>query len=1634
MYRKLLLIILWGSLVPSILAQQFDYGNDWYIADPDRPFIKLLVAKTGIYRATATDLSEAGYDLAGIDLATLQLFHKGREVPIYMSQNASSQLQFIEFWGERNDGELDTLLYRDPLTRRHRSDLQPDRDISIFTDTAAYFLTWGKEMGKRYLPYTNFNYNRFTPEPHFSYRAKLTAYPGTGGVGYHQGGGGANDPNHVLNSDYGVAEGYLFRSNFNPNQARNFTLPTPGAVESTLPIQFQTRVTGISNGTHDLQVTLNGESIILLDTAGMQDIYIRSFERTISTPLQASNTLTYRASDASSANNNYLCWAAMVYTRNWNFEIDSTMEIYQWQKDRPAYFEINQISGTDSIFVYDRINQVRSSGLIVPTDTLPNGRVVIPPVNTPASLFLTSDKGILTPKIAPHRLSNLHDPNNGAEFVIIAHPSLATSAQAYAQYRDTATANPLSARVVFVDQIYDEYSYGSVTPWAIKRFCKDALDNWEVKPQYFLLWGKGRIETRSDHPTMVPSYGFPATDHEFVSRFELSSSILAPEAAIGRVNVYNDQEGINYLEKVKDYEYQRWEPWMKNAVFLGGGATESEQRTIENTHQNGITRIAQDPYGSDVTYFQKRSGEEDFDPTNSPYHDKIDEGTLLVHFFGHSTANILDVNIRNPNEYNNFGRYPFMIAMGCYGGNFVGGRSFGENWIVQPNRGAIGYLANSSRGFNLTLSTYSNLFYQNWFDEKNTDSSIGELIQGCIANMELRYPQNSYYNTARQMNLQGDPAIKLYQPSLPDFELTDSDIFFYPETFTTQDDSFQINIVLANQARVSDQDLSIEIKRTLPNGSSSTLAQLTVASPTLSDTVSLWLTNDKGNEAIGANTFQVKLDYTEAIPEYDEDNNQAEVSVAVPGNIAQPLFPAPLSIAGKQPLKLVASAFFSSLEDSVRYLFEIDSVASFNSPRLTQSDTVWGTAYNASWEVPFMLTDSATYFWRVRLVDAQPSIWRQSSFTFLGESAGWAQTDLAQFDLTSLQDLTADVQQGLWQFQQLPVDYTFSTRRGGSFILLRNNNVVANVPDRFFFDAVVMGVYDPVTFEPRKDNIIFGGGIQLAIIPQDLHKIKETILNAQTGDYILLANTRNPKVHLWDEQTFDALKLIGVSNKIRTLENGDPFLILGRKGSAHADVELYEPNVSNKLEVKRRVYNPKDDGVITSSLIGPSLRWDQFFFNWNSIDEVQSDSIDFNIYGVDPEVSDTLLMRITQKDVYDLSHIDPQQYPFLRVEAHLKDYLRKTAPQFEHWYVTYDPVPDLVVDPETLFSFDADTLAYGDTAFLQMAARNLTSTPTDSIRIRFMLRRPDRSEVTLSDQKIAPVPGLDVQTFTYEFPTLETTSPGENELFVELNPLGEQREQYYFNNIYQYPFYLAPDQLNPLIDVLVDARRITDGEVVSPRPTIQIQIDDESVFIPIEDTSNFELYFGEAIRSFALERIFPGDQRLQWQPAVLPENKAIITFQPGYEFALPDNTYMLRIQGKDASGNFAGKQFYEVTFRVDNNRSLTPVTCFPNPFTHSTRFTYTLTGEVLPEVFKLHIYSLYGQKVKVIDFIALEEVRSGYHITRYAWDGTDDQGNPLAPGVYVFKMEVNLPDGYEFRTAGSPSYREKGWGKVYIHR
>src|ERR1035437_1582901 len=149
--------LLYYFLLLSLPLFSQQYGNEWI--NPAQKYYKVTVLSKGIHRLTFTDLFNAGVP-SGLDPVYLQLFHNGEEQYIYISGAADRLFNgndYIEFYGEPNNGWLDTMFY-------YNSNQQVNPNYSMVNDSSAYFLTWNSSgVTKRLITENDASFNSYTP-------------------------------------------------------------------------------------------------------------------------------------------------------------------------------------------------------------------------------------------------------------------------------------------------------------------------------------------------------------------------------------------------------------------------------------------------------------------------------------------------------------------------------------------------------------------------------------------------------------------------------------------------------------------------------------------------------------------------------------------------------------------------------------------------------------------------------------------------------------------------------------------------------------------------------------------------------------------------------------------------------------------------------------------------------------------------------------------------------------------------------------------------------------------------------------------------------------------------------------------------------------------------------------------------------------------------------------------------------------------------------------------------------------------------------------------------------------------------------------------------------------------------------
>jgi hypothetical protein len=1693
-------------------SAQNPVGNGWVQQHAGQSFWKFPVVQNGIYRIDSLTLSQAGVlSVAGFDPAKIQLFHNGKEVPLYVfgeGDGAFNQGDFVEFYGKRNDASMDRSLFADTSWLINSA-------FSLFTDTSWYFLTVGTTLQNKrvtleqavdftnYLPAENYFMARASFEPAGTYA-----------------GGALMGEDYSKDTRYHDGEGWVdfpFGIDFNLTNPREVNLQTQGVFQQGPPATFSFSVVGRSKynfkypvypgKNHHVKLFIDGNAAPIDDfTYAGYAVY----RNTVQIPASSLSTSFFTkflfsgvddmssipSLDATRTDRNSIGRIDLTFPHGMNFNnnTEKWMVIADHPTKTKAYFSFinfNNLSG--EAFLYDLTNgrriKVVSSGnshqMLVPNSAPGNP--------TDKECYLASEGKVmmvnqLWPLSSGLQFTDYYADfqQNQYDYLIITHPSLKTGADQYASYRRNSgypkLYNPV---VVDIESLYEQFSWGIRNhPLAIENFLKYLYQNG-LMPQYTFLIGKGyaSIYARKDsinfRGTLIPGWGYPATDNEYLNR--LSTNHLN-EYAIGRLAATTPAEASLYLEKVMQYEDTlrlRNEMWMKRVIHLGGGNSAGEQAIIKNKLKDWEGVIEDPSFGGDVTTILKSSSEPIEIIKSKQLKDLINGGVRVMTFYGHGSANGFDITIDEVNSYENEGRYPLVIVNSCYSGDLFNKLyTKSEEFVLTEKKGAIAFVGGANYSSIPVLNEINDTLYHH-LSKGSYGATVGQLMRTSLR--QLKTTQNSFFHLTayQQSTLHGDPALVVSVQDKPDYRMAPPQIFFSPVNVTNEIDSFTVHAISKNPGKALPDTFAVRITRVFPDKSTEDTLLL-FPGTNYQDTFDLRIAV-KGSIGLGLNFIRVELDALYQIPESDETNNVAEVPLYIKSAGLIPVYPYEFAVIPDNTVRLFASTTdpFSSQKT---YHFQLSTAPSF-SP-LMASYSVKGSGGILSWQPPVSLTDSMVYFWRVAVDSADHpegiTDWRNSSFRYIDGQRGWSQARFDQFTANNYHYIRIDSSSNSFHFiddnkgltiqtgvyPDMQANQHFYSLNGA--ILYQSATIISQgMPGGF-----VMAAFDTLDGNPLKalnsSSTLTGnwGNLQDPNSTKNAFEypthtaqwqanLKAFFDSIPTGYYVLAYSIKNHDAPNFPESLYQAFESIG-SALIRTIPANTPYAIFGKKGAAIGDpqwvLEGSMPAVTDTLRMDYAITTRWHNGTATSSLIGPAKHWQSAFWKQYPYpgDPSVTDTVRFSILGVDVYGNSVAIPALTNLpdvpgSILQLDQlIDAGVYPYIRLKAEMRDHTYHTPGQMDSWMVLYTPVGETALDPVSAFSFYKDSVQQGDSIYFKIATRNISPYDMDSMLVYCWVRDGERKIHHSVYKRYRSHPAGDTLLIDSIGFNTSGMAPGVSTLWIEVNPLNplfqayDQPEQTHINNIGEKFFLIYPDQQNPLLDVTFDGIHILDGDVVSARPAIEMLLNDENKYFLMnqpEDTALFRIYlkYPAATEFTQIHFRKDGIEQMIFYPAVSGDNRCRILFPA--DFLGRDGQYILRVEAMDKSENQSGKIHYQISFRVVTEATITEVLNWPNPFTTRTHFVFTLTGHEPPTDFRIQIMTISGKMIRELTMNDLGPVNIGRNITTGYWDGTDEFGDRVGNGVYLYRVITNLQgEGIKKAASGADRFFREGWGKMYLMR
>lgn len=486
---------------------------------------------------------------------------------------------------------------------------------------------------------------------------------------------------------------------------------------------------------------------------------------------------------------------------------------------------------------------------------------------------------ILRPRIV--RFTQI-DPKTG--YLIVTHPLMRVPVGGldpvaeYINYRGSRPGGGFHITAINSFELYDQFNDGQPGPQGIRNAIRWLHGQGHLK--FVLLAGrsidpqKARKMPDSWQTDMVPNAGWPGSDIALVTSADKPG--FYPIVPIGRVNAANSRQLMDYLLKVKALEAQPASAaWRKRILHLSGGRSQDELDAFKSYVNGFEKKLEGSPIGAEIQTLSKLT---DLPLERLPTEKPINAGAALVTLFGHSAPDLSDVDIgfaSDPSRgYVNHPRYPAVIVNGCASGSiFYSPKTLSSDWIFSPKSGAVLFLAHTFNGVSTALRRYTDIFYEVLADPAFTSSAFGIIQQEAIRRNMLRHPNVIDSITVQQMILHGDPAIRIFPASLPDYSIGPNSVILY-DAPTTSSDSLLAGLIIRNDGRFKKEMLQITIK-CIRDGEAVYFSKTSRPSTASSDTLFFYIT--KHRQSSISERWIFILDPANQSTEQDETNNSLTI-------------------------------------------------------------------------------------------------------------------------------------------------------------------------------------------------------------------------------------------------------------------------------------------------------------------------------------------------------------------------------------------------------------------------------------------------------------------------------------------------------------------------------------------------------------------------------------------------------------------------------------------------------------------------------------------------------------------------------------------------------------------------------------
>ncbi len=207
------------------------------------------------------------------------------------------------------------------------------------------------------------------------------------------------------------------------------------------------------------------------------------------------------------------------------------------------------------------------------------------------------------------------------------------------------------------------------------------------------------------------------------------------------------------------------------------------------------------------------------------------------------------------------------------------------------------------------------------------------------------------------------------------------------------------------------------------------------------------------------------------------------------------------------------------------------------------------------------------------------------------------------------------------------------------------------------------------------------------------------------------------------------------------------------------------------------------------------------------------------------------------------------------------------------------------------------------------------------------------------------------------------------------------------------------DNVGPEVELYMNDKNFVNGGITSTTPLLVVETSDEFGINTVGNGIGHDLLAiidGETSNPIVLNDYYVGDLD-SYKSGKIKYN--VSALEPGKHY--------MEVKIWDSNNNSSTARIdFEV--REEENVELSHVLNYPNPFTTNTTFFFEHNQSCTNLETQIQIYTVTGKLVKTIN----ENVpTAGFRVEGISWDGKDEYGDPLAKGVYVYRVTVELATG-----------------------